>query len=1091
MDHAVGEVEKENPMRISDFDRPKKSGEINRDSTIGRRQNALEGLFREEVTVSALFESLAEGVVVVDNSGSVMYVNDRAEQMFGYDKQELLGKPHSLLIPERFRKAHTDYEAQYFQAPSSRVMGQLRDLAGLRRDGSEFPLEISLGVVETSSNGILVLALVSDITVRKQAEKSLRQIEELFRIQMECVKDYAIFMLDAKGEVLNWNAGAERLHGYRAEEIVGKPLFCLYPEENRQAGEKTRILEKATVEGQAAEVGWCLRKDGSSFWADVIVTALRDENGNLRGFSNVTRDIGERKRAEDAQRSSEARYRALYNDNPTMIITIDHEFSVLSVNPMCVRQLGYSSDELEGQTVLKLFHEDDCPAVTEQLQLCFENPNQVYCRQFRKVDRVGGIMWVEETAHAVYDSNSSLNVLVVCHDITERKRAEEAFLQSEERFQAIFNLAAVGMAQVSLNGNWQLINQKLCDILGYSIEELKGLTVAQISHPDDIEPHLVQIRRLLSGEASTYAIEKRYFRKDGSVVWVNLSVNLVREQSGNPGYFIAVVEDISERKRAEERLRESEEKFSKVFALAPIGISISTLADGRFVDLNETGERLSGYRRDEVIGHSAYEFGIWAGPEERAKLIELLLAKGEVRDREMNMRDKTGRVFWGLYSAVVIEVKGEKYLLSLVSDIGERKRDQDALRESEERFRLLADTAPVMIWETGPDARCTFLNKTWLEFTGRTLEQDLDDGWLQDVHPDDLARCRDSYLKAFGERRGFSMEYRLRRGDGEYAWIVDTGVPRLSADGQLLGYIGTCFDNTERRRAREELQQANQLLVQRVAERTAELSLSIEKLQAEIDERIRMGQALQEETSERLNVQAELREKELMLLQQSRLAAMGEMIGNIAHQWRQPLNLMGLLAQDLTMTYRKGDFDLEYLETAVQKMLKNIRHMSRTIDDFRNFFRPVKEKVDFSILEIVQNTLSLLEGSLNAQQIKTQVVSDSDLVVNGYPNELSQVLLNLMINARDAFLTQKVTSPTITIRIASKEGRPVVTVADNAGGVPQEIIDKIFDPYFTTKGPDKGTGLGLFMAKTIIEKNMGGFLSVRNVGHGAEFRIEL
>jgi C4-dicarboxylate-specific signal transduction histidine kinase len=283
----------------------------------------------------------------------------------------------------------------------------------------------------------------------------------------------------------------------------------------------------------------------------------------------------------------------------------------------------------------------------------------------------------------------------------------------------------------------------------------------------------------------------------------------------------------------------------------------------------------------------------------------------------------------------------------------------------------------------------------------------------------------------------------------------------------------------ELRLAKEALQQANELLEQRVAERTAELSETIEMLK--------------NETSESLRLRAELCEKELMLLQQSRLAAMGEMIGNIAHQWRQPLNMLGLLAQELLMTYKKGEFGTEYLDANVKKTLETIRYMSKTIDDFRFYLKPVKEKVDFRVLETIEKITSLLdeEGSLNEQPIRTSVVSACDPVVNGYPNELSQVLLNILVNARDAFAIKQVASPIITIKVFTEGGRCVVTITDNAGGIPEDIIDKIFDPYFTTKGPDKGSGVGLYMAKIIIEKNMNGTLSARNVVDGAEFRIEV
>ena len=675
---------------------------------------------------------------------------------------------------------------------------------------------------------------------------------------------------------------------------------------------------------------------------------------------------------------------------------------------------------------------------------------------------------------------------------SEKLQSPDAALRSSvELFHAIFNLAAVGMAQVSLEGSWQRINQKLCDILGYSNAEMLQRSLLEISHPEDVASYLEQIHRLLAGEIGTYAIEMRFIRKKGSIVWVNLTVSLVRDPDGGPKYFIAIVEEIEKRKQAEEQLRESEEKFSKVFSLAPIGMTISSLSDGRFVEINEAGVRLCGYPRDEVVGRSSAQFNIWASAGERAQVIGEVLRKGVVRDREMVMKDKAGQVFWGSFSAVVIEIRGEKHLLSLVSDIAERKRAQEVLRESEERFRLLADAAPVIIWESGPDARLTFLNRAGLEFTGRRLEQELGDGWTQGVHRDDLERCLEAFRDAVQARTAFCMEYRLRRGDGSYGWLAETAIPRFALSGALLGYIGTCIDISESKLIKERLQQANKILEQRVAERTSELRLTVDSLQEEINERIRMGQALQAETTERLNVQEELREKELLLLQQSRLAAMGEMISNIAHQWRQPLNILGLLAQELPATFKAGKFDKEYLQQSVDKMLATIRHMSQTIDDFRNFFRPFKEKVDFNIVEVIEKTISLMEGSFTSQKIETTIRHGCGAMVHGYPNEFSQVLLNILINARDAFVDKEVASPKITIEIGVRGERTVVTITDNAGGIPEAILDKIFDPYFTTKGPDKGTGVGLFMSKTIVEKSMCGSLTARNVVGGAQFRIEL
>jgi two-component system C4-dicarboxylate transport sensor histidine kinase DctB len=278
-------------------------------------------------------------------------------------------------------------------------------------------------------------------------------------------------------------------------------------------------------------------------------------------------------------------------------------------------------------------------------------------------------------------------------------------------------------------------------------------------------------------------------------------------------------------------------------------------------------------------------------------------------------------------------------------------------------------------------------------------------------------------------------------------------------------------------RADEALLRAHGELERRVRERTEDLAISLRELEFETAERQRTSEAL--------------REKERMLIQQSRLAAMGEMIGNIAHQWRQPLNVLGINIQQLLLSYDEGQFTRETLAHGVASSMKLVLHMSRTIDDFRNYFRPDKEKVAFRLGEAVAGALALMEGSFSHHRIATEIKSQDDPVVTGYRNEFAQVILNILSNAGDIFRERRTVDPRVTITIGSEGGRAVVAIADNAGGIPGEIMEKVFDPYFTTKGPQSGTGLGLFMSKTIIEKNMNGTLTVRNGADGAEFRIEV
>ncbi|HTP64442.1 MAG TPA: response regulator [Geobacteraceae bacterium] len=302
--------------------------------------------------------------------------------------------------------------------------------------------------------------------------------------------------------------------------------------------------------------------------------------------------------------------------------------------------------------------------------------------------------------------------------------------------------------------------------------------------------------------------------------------------------------------------------------------------------------------------------------------------------------------------------------------------------------------------------------------------------------------------------------------------------PLMSRDGRLLGMISTHW-----RECREPREQELRML-DVLARQAADL---LERKRAE-DSLRRANEELEAKVAERTK---ELREKDQMLISQSRQAAMGEMLGNIAHQWRQPLNSVGMIMQTLTMMYDAGELNRENLVAMEKQVMELVRYMSRTIDDFRNFFRTDREKVPFQVRQAVEKSVSLVEASFKNHFITTEINLVDDPVITGFQSEYSQVLLNIMQNARDAFVLRQVGEAKVTIAVRKEDGRSVVTITDNAGGIADDIMPKIFDPYFSTKGPEQGTGVGLFMSKAIIEKNMGGRLTVRNTGDGAEFRIEV
>ncbi len=279
---------------------------------ISVRRAAEEHLAQMEERYRGLLEAAPDAMVVVNQAGEIVILNIQAEQQFGYYRDELLGQQVTNIIPKGFAERLITDGTRTAADALTQQLGTGIELSARRKDGSEFPIEIMLSPLQ-NADGILVTAAIRDISIRKVAEEALRQSEERLRLVVSSVTDYAILMLDLDGRVVSWNEGAERIKGYRAEEIIGQNFSCFYLPEDISDGKPALQLAEATRNGRSEAEGWRVRKDGSRFYADVVVTALYDETGLLRGFGKITRDITERKRtegdlvktAEDLKRSND------------------------------------------------------------------------------------------------------------------------------------------------------------------------------------------------------------------------------------------------------------------------------------------------------------------------------------------------------------------------------------------------------------------------------------------------------------------------------------------------------------------------------------------------------------------------------------------------------------------------------------------------------------------------------------------------------------------------------------------------------------------------------------------------------------------
>ncbi|MCG3162853.1 MAG: Sensor histidine kinase RcsC [Acidobacteria bacterium] len=401
-------------------------------------------------------------------------------------------------------------------------------------------------------------------------------------------------------------------------------------------------------------------------------------------------------------------------------------------------------------------------------------------------------------------------------EIAERKRAEDALRFTNERFTLAEAVSNGYIYDWNPESDQVERSSRFNELFGYSNGEVAGTAdwwKRQI-HPDDIERVSSTLEQRLRGQepgkVDGYSFEYRSRHKDGRYLWVWDRGRLMRDDMGRVTRVIGSAVDITRRKLIEESLRESEEKFSKVFKASPHRISISTLDEGRYIDVNDAVLKLTGYEREEMIGHTADEIRILAEPDGREKLIQALRNR-PFRDLEFQLRSKNGEIKTVLMSAEIITLNGQQCILTMSNDITERKQVEESLRESEERFRTLANTIPSIIWMAAADGTITFYNQQWFDYSGVSPGQDGD--WLQIViHPNDLELCLAEWTRAGELGCEFETELRIRRRDGEYRWFLARATPVPDAEGGISRWFGVATDINDRKQAEEALRESQERL---------------------------------------------------------------------------------------------------------------------------------------------------------------------------------------------------------------------------------------------------------------------------------------
>lgn len=1018
--------------------------------------------------------------------------------------------------------------------------------------------------------------------------------------------DDAILSKTLEGIVTSWNKGAERLYGYSAKEAIGRPISFLVPTE--RLVELQQITERVK-RGERVEHLETVRiaKDGKEIFVSLTLSPIHGADGSIIGVSTIGRDNTDRMRMERLLRESEKRYRTLVEMAPDAVIV--HQDG-LFVYANCAA-LGIYGARALGQLhltkVLDLVHPDDREAVRARMQQLLEG-EEIPLREYRLL-RLDGLEVAVETSSTLIDYQGKPSIQVIARDITERKRTErEREIMLKElafqrvRFETVVRQMPSGVIVAEApSGKVIYDNEQSRHIFRQgvrtvdSVQDFHQWKIYRMDgSPLPVEEY--PLARALRGE-TVMGEELEIGRGDGTRGYVSVNATALRDASGRIVSGVVSFNDITEAKAAAKALSDSEERLKLALDAAGMGSCDIDMDSGKGI-WSGRHFQLFGYEPPET-GTGQAKTDMWLNrihPEDRERvLLELGQAKKEGAIFKSEHRiirvDNEQEVWVNVQGRFICDQTGAACrFIGVIFDVTEHKAWEDALRRSELRFRLMADSMPQIAWTAEADGTIDYINMHFEVYTGIDREaQRIRDNLahpeklvLGILHPDDYEQVAEAWQHAIGSGEIFQVQSRVRRIDGLYRWHLGRAIPERDENGRILKWYGTATDIHDLKEAKEKLL-ASESTLKLAIETTGigifdldlrtgkgewsdiakehyglppEADAGLEVLLAgvhpedrdrlqriamdarrpegpgiysaeyrtigiedgklrwltmrgrvtfseegepvrligaclDISEIVKAEKALKEEISERLRVVEELGKQEQLLIRQGRLAAMGEMIGNIAHQWRQPLNTLGLILQEFPIYYQRNLFSKEYLDASVTRAMQVINYMSKTIDGFRNFFGPEKEKEPFQASEVLAKTVSIVEAAFKELNLQIEVSADPEVVILGYPNEFSQVILNILMNAKDALLERKVAEPRVVVRLFQENGKRVLTIADNAGGISQEIIDKIFDPYFTTKGPDEGTGIGLFMSKTIIEKNMNGTLNVRNTEHGAEFRIEV
>jgi len=784
---------------VNRLDNPALNGVVSNMRDITERKWAEKALKESEERYRTQFEGALDAIFIADTeTGILVDCNWEACKLVGRKKSELVGQHQRILHPRQ--KTNGDVTRTFKQHLGEKE-GQVVETQVITKKGGTKDVAIKANVIELRGKKLLQ-GIFRDITERKQAEEALQEAKTRFEALFETANEL-IITTDAEGWVLRLNKEVEKHTGYSRKELIGKSILEIaYPEDRDKFIQfwqdilsglnphyELRTISKTGVVSNLLASGSAIRKDG-----------------NVVEIQYNAKDITEEKQAEETLRRSEQKYRSILENIIDGYYELDLAGNLTFFNDSLCRTLGYTRDELLGMNNRQYMDEENAAKAYQIFNEVYRTGKPYTRADWEVIRKDGTKLSISSSVSLIRDSQGKpIGFRGLSRDITQQQRAAEELRRSEEKYRTILESVIEGYYEVDLAGNFTFVNDSICHNMGYSKDELIGMNNRDYMDEQTAKKVLERYAGVYTTGQPARGFDFEIIRKDGTKLFISVSISLIRDSKGEPTGFRGVVRDTTEEKQAEEELRKSEERYRSLFETATDGIFTMDLKT-RFTSGNKKAEEMCGYSRDELLG----EYATLILPEEEVPRMADVFKKvlrGETDTYETRIITKNGDLLPVEVTSSPVEIDGKIIgTMGMVRDITERKQAEEALRRSEEKYRTILETMTEGYYQVDLAGNFTFFNDAMCRTLGYTRDELLGMNNRQYMDKSNATKVYKVFNKVYRTGKPIAGIYwETTRKDGTKRFLEASVSLMRTAEGKPTGFRGIVRDSTERKQMEQEL----------------------------------------------------------------------------------------------------------------------------------------------------------------------------------------------------------------------------------------------------------------------------------------------